>query len=211
VGGRVRHATVEGIPAAVREVVGVGASVVVTPELEGLALRLREAGIQAYVATRTHPKGDAREISAESAPSPVGVRDLETVLRRADCGVLSGVAGVASSGTVFVGPGGGNGGLLASLPPRTIVVLEASRLRNGLAEALTLAFGRFSRDGGELMLITGPSRTADIEMMSVVGVHGPLGVEVVLVDGPIIDPAPADAARIHEVPAEPSGLPPTEP
>jgi L-lactate dehydrogenase complex protein LldG len=182
VGGRTRRATASRVLDTVLEVAGSEAVVVVTPELSELAAGLARAGVDARVGTRSHLASEREPAFAGSMASQGDSVTLEDVLRNADCGILSGIAGVSSSGTVIVGPGGGNGGLLASLPERTIVLLDRTQVFQDLTEALAVALERFPEVGGELMLITGPSRTADIEMMSVTGVHGPLGVEVVLVD-----------------------------
>ena len=188
VGGRVVRVALGGLVEAVQRSVPDRGSVLVSPELSGLAPALARLGVEAHVGlgggvVSSHPgvggAGDTGAPPSGVAGRPAG-EDLETLLRRAHCGVVLGVAGVAASGTVMVGPGGGNGGLLASLPPHTVVLLPEDRIFSTLAEALSFAWRSVAPDG-ELMLITGPSRTADIEMMSVTGVHGPLGIDVILV------------------------------
>jgi L-lactate dehydrogenase complex protein LldG len=57
------------------------------------------------------------------------------------------------------------------LPPLHIAFLDARNILPGLEEAIDLISGVFNR--GYLSLITGPSRTADIERVLTIGVHGP--------------------------------------
>lgn len=136
--------------------------VLLTPETAWLASELGEWGIEAVVT---------------SAPSAV----LEPALRLCGAGVTGCVAAASSTGTVLVGPEGVGGGLVACLPERHVVLLRESDIRATLGEVLSLLVERFGELDGEAVLITGPSRTADIEMMSVLGVHGPLSLDVVVI------------------------------
>ncbi|MHB1343886.1 MAG: LUD domain-containing protein [Thermoleophilia bacterium] len=152
------------------ETVGPDSPVVLTPELSWLAEELQDRGIPAVVGSR----------AAVAASGFDG--GLEDLFRRAGIGITTCLTAVADSGSIVVGPGGGNGGLIAALSPRHVGILRAVDLREGLAEAVALVNGRFGELGGECVFITGPSRTADIEMMSVVGVHGPLALEVIVLE-----------------------------
>jgi L-lactate dehydrogenase complex protein LldG len=73
--------------------------------------------------------------------------------------------------------------LLCYLPPACIVVATVDQL----AEHLPAAWPELARrcadpqEGGELVMITGPSRTSDIEKVLILGVHGPKRLVVVLV------------------------------
>ncbi len=68
--------------------------------------------------------------------------------------------------------------LKASLLPEThLVVLPVSLLVADLPEALEM-----TRHAANAVLVTGPSRTADIEMTLTIGVHGPKEIIVFLVD-----------------------------
>ncbi len=69
--------------------------------------------------------------------------------------------------------------LPAALATSLFVVAEERQLLGSLDELFTDRFGNF--EGSNLLLITGPSRTADIEKELVTGVHGPKEVTVVFV------------------------------
>jgi L-lactate dehydrogenase complex protein LldG len=45
-----------------------------------------------------------------------------------------------------------------------------------------------------LACVTGPSRTADIERVLTIGVHGPRRLLIVAVDGPGQQPAPSEVS-----------------
>ncbi|MBI5521107.1 MAG: LUD domain-containing protein [Desulfarculus sp.] len=78
------------------------------------------------------------------------------------------------------GPQGGR--LLSLLPPLHVALLHASAILPDMAAlAATLAdAGRFPQGPPACALISGPSKTADIEGVMIRGVHGPGRVEVVL-------------------------------
>ena len=70
--------------------------------------------------------------------------------------------------------------LTASLLPEVhIAVLKISRLVPTLADALRMPEVRTASAG---VIVTGPSRTADIEMTLTIGVHGPGELHVFLID-----------------------------
>jgi len=99
----------------------------------------------------------------------------------ADAGVTSVDYGVADTGTLALLARRGQGRALSLLPPLHVAVLDARDVVGELAEL----FERV-RAAGELpsalTLITGPSRTGDIELVLTVGVHGPGELHLVVVD-----------------------------
>ncbi|MBI5934161.1 MAG: LUD domain-containing protein [Chloroflexi bacterium] len=92
-------------------------------------------------------------------------------------GLTGCAAGIANTGTIVLLDEGET--LKASLLPEVhLVVLRARQLVGDLPEAL--AATRHARNAA---LVTGPSRTADIEMTLTIGVHGPKEIVVFLVHG----------------------------
>jgi len=93
--------------------------------------------------------------------------------------------GIAESGTLMVRGGPQRGRLASLLAPVHIAVLRTSQLVRGLGQALAEIQSRHGpdvfADSSSLTLITGPSRTADIEMTLTHGVHGPREVHVMLI------------------------------
>ena len=100
--------------------------------------------------------------------------------RKADASIKTGLTGcaggIANTGTVVLLDEGET--LKASLLPEThVVILSASQLAADLPEALA-----WTRGASNAVLVSGPSRTADIEMTLTIGVHGPKEIVVFLVD-----------------------------
>jgi L-lactate dehydrogenase complex protein LldG len=101
-----------------------------------------------------------------------------------------GYAGVAETGTLVLPSAPERPTTLNLLSDTAIVVLRASRVVGAYEEAWDLLRAE-PRDGAafmprNVMLVTGPSRSADIESTLELGAHGPRRLHVVLVDD---DPA----------------------
>ena len=72
--------------------------------------------------------------------------------------------------------------MISLLPPVHIALVDRERLLTGLDELLSI-LPRPADETSSMVLITGPSRTADIEQILVRGVHGPGEIHVVVVEG----------------------------
>jgi len=94
-------------------------------------------------------------------------------------GVTRAVCGLADTGSVLIADGKGDPLQASLLPEIHIAILHVSDILPSLANAMTLPIVRESRSA---VVITGPSRTGDIEMSHTIGVHGPGEVHVFLVD-----------------------------
>ena len=66
------------------------------------------------------------------------------------------------------------------LPPASLVIVQIDRMMPNLA-AILAEIGPAGVAANRLTLITGPSRTADIEKRIVLGVHGPKSLHVIVV------------------------------
>lgn len=107
----------------------------------------------------------------------VSSSSLRAFCSAADAGVSSAIAALAETGTVVVDSGPGRSRLVTLLPPVHIVLLPASRLT---ADLFTWAAAREGTLPANVTLISGPSKTADIEQTLAIGVHGPRRLLVIL-------------------------------
>jgi L-lactate dehydrogenase complex protein LldG len=96
--------------------------------------------------------------------------------------VTGAVAGVAETGTLVMASGPAHPTTLNLMPDTHIVVLRADRIVGSYEDAWDVlrARGALPRT---VNLITGPSRTGDIEQTIQLGAHGPRRLHILLVDG----------------------------
>lgn len=91
-------------------------------------------------------------------------------------------AGIAETGTLMLPSAPDRPTTLNLLADTEIVVLRASRLVGAYEEAWDLLRAEFGGMPRNVMLVTGPSRSADIEQTLELGAHGPRRLHVVLVE-----------------------------
>lgn len=138
-----------------------------TQLIDGIDLpkRLGEAGIS-FLTERTDNKFILTAVDAD-----IGVSAIEYAL--------------ADTGTLVLFARKGQARSVSLLPPIHIAIVKPDQVIPGLSDLFPLLRGETEEGGGFLTsaitFITGPSRTADIELTLVVGVHGPQELHVVLV------------------------------
>ena len=98
-----------------------------------------------------------------------------------DAGFTGTVGGVAETGGLLLMPGPAEPRLMSLVPPVHIALLRASTIQDSFWSAVkALGWGRSLPPNA--LLISGPSKTADIEQTLAYGVHGPKRLIVVLVN-----------------------------
>lgn len=100
------------------------------------------------------------------------VETFKQELFQIDAGITSTRAGVADTGAVVLWPTEAEPRLMSLVPPVHVAVLDADTIYNSLAEMLAAQNWAAGMPTNAL-LISGPSKTADIEFTLVFGVHGP--------------------------------------
>jgi L-lactate dehydrogenase complex protein LldG len=143
------------------EAAGVQKAVVVESPLQkaaGVTEALRARGVAVY----TEPE----EIAAHADTADIGISGVEF--------------GVAETGSVFQEGYAIATRLVTILPPLHVVFLPSANIVPGITEAFEIIAQGFDR--GYVGFITGPSRTADIERVLTIGVHGPGRFAIIAVD-----------------------------
>src|SRR5256712_537975 len=161
--------------------------------------KTREEVAQLFSKVVGHPVADA--IASLVA---VARKELRQSFIDADVGITGGNALIADTGTLMLVTNEGNADLATSLPPVHIAVVGVDKLVPSLDDATAMLkllprSGTRQKITSYVQFITGPSRSADIEMALVTGVHGPKELHIVLLDNGRTamreDPAFRDALR----------------
>lgn len=98
-------------------------------------------------------------------------------------GVSHAMGGVAETGTLFMTSGKANPTTLNFLPETHIVVVNENDVEANYEDLLKKLRRKFGvgKMPRVLNMITGPSRSADIEQTLILGAHGPLRLHIIIV------------------------------
>lgn len=176
------------------------------PREERIELLLRNVETLAGKTARVKSKAEAREYAASllagrqavasNAPFLVecgvtglagvaaGFRDRDELLEaaeRSSIGITSADYALADTGSLVMLSSGEEARMISLLPMVHLAIIPADRILTGLDELYTAVPDPMERTSS-MVLITGPSRTADIEQILVRGVHGPGEIHVVVVE-----------------------------
>jgi L-lactate dehydrogenase complex protein LldG len=114
---------------------------------------------------------------------------LRARIAEAEVGLTGADLAIAETGTLVVRSGAGRPRSTSLLPPYHVAVFDRSALVESLAQAGVFLEAWHAAGapaaGAIVSFITGPSRTADIELTLTRGVHGPKEVHAIFVDAGI--------------------------
>ena len=131
---------------------------------------------------------DAPALASLHARLPPGVTVVvpdapRAELLAAELGITCAQWGIAETGTLVLESARERHRLASLLPPVHVALLPARALLGALGEALAAVRSSTGAPASRtITFVTGPSRTADIELTLVVGVHGPRELHVLVHD-----------------------------
>ncbi len=99
-----------------------------------------------------------------------------------DAGITSTRGALADVGALILWPDSDEPRLMSLAPAVHIAVLDAANIHDSLAQAIARERWQ-ERMPTNVLLISGPSKTADIELVLTFGVHGPKELIVLILDG----------------------------
>ena len=123
----------------------------------------------------------------ESACKDKGFLCLKSGLRKYLAGIDMGLSfaevGVAASGTCMLNTDNEDARLASMISEISVLILKKSAIYPDLPSITQILRERMAENPATYTtLVTGPSRTADIERVGAVGVHGPLEMHIILLE-----------------------------
>jgi L-lactate dehydrogenase complex protein LldG len=113
--------------------------------------------------------------------APLPLEEQRAAILAADIGITGVTWAVAETGTIALASGPGTERLASLAPPVHVAVVERDQLLPDLFDMFARYADEGSRLPSNLALVTGPSKTGDIELKLTTGVHGPGVWHVVVV------------------------------
>jgi L-lactate dehydrogenase complex protein LldG len=150
-----------------------------------LARSIANAGVRRLLLDTRRAEGAALAAALPATVEPVAfTRPIEAwkaeLFDTVEAGFTVARSGIAATGTLIVCPDGGSPRTMSLAPPLHIALVYADTLHRDLHEA-----ARIERWGDgmptNLVLVSGPSKTSDIQQTLAYGAHGPRRLWVVIV------------------------------
>lgn len=128
----------------------------------------------------------AREVAAlvEGFDRSPAIELSKDSLERVDCGVLEARSLLADTGSAIVVLDSAQDRVLPYLPRTCVIVADRASLHPTMTQEALACINDSAGAGarGEALIITGPSKSADIEKTLVLGAHGPEAVAVFILE-----------------------------
>lgn len=140
-----------------------------------VAESLRDGNLPSTLRVGSDSIFDGLDWGAVELSQGVGRRDEPVTMSRA-------FAGVAETGTLALVSGPDNPVTLTFLGETHFVVLRTAEIEAGL-EGVWARLRAEDLDPRTVNFVTGPSRTGDIELKIELGAHGPVALQIFLIDG----------------------------
>lgn len=107
------------------------------------------------------------------------VEEIRDELFNTDTSIIRAVCGIADVGVFGLASSSKHPRLASLITKNCIVILEKKNIIQSIYDGVNML--KDSGDPSNMLLIAGPSRTADIELKTVFGVHGPQQVYIILI------------------------------
>ena len=115
---------------------------------------------------------------------PVGASRAELLAEydQAEVGITGSLAAFAETGTVVLSTASRRSLLPSMLPAVHLVIVREKDIYPNMEAWLEAGGAHYVANSSSVAFISGPSRTADIEMSLTIGVHGPSHVVAVVIE-----------------------------
>lgn len=132
-----------------------------------------------YIAISDNPEVERLLHLTDLEIEELGIVPNAHEIFRFDVGISTVQAAIAETGTLVLDSTRERHRLLSLVPPVHIAIVKASQIYRTLGEVLSL-IRKDKEISPAVTFITGPSRTADIELTLAIGVHGPQELYVII-------------------------------
>jgi L-lactate dehydrogenase complex protein LldG len=134
---------------------------------------------QRHIAISDNPEVERLLQLTDLEIEELGVAPNARDIFRFDVGISTVQAAIAETGTLVLDSTFERHRLVSLVPPVHIAIVRASQIYRSLSEVLAL-IRKDKEISPAVTFITGPSRTADIELTLAIGVHGPQELYVIV-------------------------------
>jgi len=153
-----------------------------------LAARLAEAGVRRLLLDPARPEAAALAQALPDAVAPVPFdRPIDAwkaeLFDTIDAGFTVARSGIAATGTVVLAPDAGTPRTVSLVPPLHVALVHAHTLHADLHAAVHAERWHAGMPTN-VVLVSGPSKTSDIQQTLAYGAHGPRNLWVVIVTEP---------------------------
>ena len=114
-------------------------------------------------------------------PYEMEIEKMKERVFTVEAAITSAAGAIAETGALILWPTEKEPRLMSIVPPLHIAVLKADTIHNSLSEAMQVENWP-AKMPSNVVLVSGPSKTADIEMTLAFGVHGPKSLVVLILE-----------------------------